>query len=199
MEGRGRGVTFCKPAAGAPAAAVRRRLAVLVVVSRFLKFAILNREKSFRIWTLVPTPRAPLCMGAGGYMKGAGRQKTYHPSEPLRAAWEGRPAKAGPPSRRSDRCVFTQFRPRCSCADPYGDPGGNAASVASLTRSLPAAPAEGRLRAAAKGAEDAVLNPEGWALWVTGLCLPLLLKASGGPRSAEFYDEAARNASSWSV
>jgi len=31
----------------------------------------------------------------------------------------------------------------------------------------------GGLRAAAKGAGDAVLDPEGWALWVTGLCLPL--------------------------
>jgi hypothetical protein len=51
--------------------------------------------------------------------------------------------------------------------------GGNAASVASLTRIPPTASALGGLRAAAKGAGDAVLDSEGWALWVTGLCLPL--------------------------
>jgi hypothetical protein len=172
-------VTLCKLVAVASAASVRRRLAPLVVVSRFLKFAILNRGKSFRIWTSVPTPRAPLCMDPGGSMKGARRPEgsdraaALPPQRPLRAAWGGCPAMAGRPSRRSDRCVATQFRLRRSCANPYGVPGGLAAGVASLTRSPPKASAQGSLRTAAKGAGDAVLDPEGWALWVTGLCLPL--------------------------
>jgi hypothetical protein len=51
--------------------------------------------------------------------------------------------------------------------------GGNAASVASLPRFPPTASALGGLRAAAEGAGDAVLDPEGWASWVNGLCLPL--------------------------
>ena len=41
-----------------------------LAVSRFLKFPILNRGKSFRIWTSNPTPRASLCSQPGGYMKG---------------------------------------------------------------------------------------------------------------------------------
>jgi hypothetical protein len=172
-------VSFCKivdwERCGNSAAACVHFLAV----SRFLKFAILNRGKSFRIWTSVPTPRAPLCIDPGGSMKGARRPEgsdraaALPPQRPLRAAWGGCPAMAGRPSRRSDRCVATQFRLRRSCANPYGVPGGLAAGVASLTRSPPKASAKGSLRAAAKGAGDAVLDPEGWALWVTGLCLPL--------------------------
>ena len=50
--------------------------------------------------------------------------------------------------------------------------GGSAASGASLPD-----PPEGlglrEERAATQGAGDSVLDPEGWALWVIGLCLPL--------------------------
>jgi len=215
-----------------------------LVVSRFLNFPILNCEKSFRIWTSNPTPRASLCSQPGGYVREAGRparvgapaghpqcagppevclggapaghpsvrapwgsawggcpaaagrlsrpgsrrlgalvasgrlrfplvgresifkishtklrkkfqnldlepdstrkslpstrwvyeggqrgpagrelQQPLYVSRPLRAAWGGCPASAGHLSRRSDRCVATRFRPRRSCADPYGVPG----------------------------------------------------------------------------
>jgi len=158
---------------------VRRGLVTLLAVSRFLKFAILNRGKSFRIWTSVRTPRASLCMDPGGYMKGAGR--------PERAG-----GAAAPPPVRAPTCrlggmsghgwapLQAQRPLRCLSIQtatllcrPLRCTGGNAASVASLTRYPPKASVLGGLRAAAQGVGDAVLGPEGWALWVTGLCLPL--------------------------
>lgn len=148
-------------------------------MSRFLKFTILNGDKSFRIRTPDPTPQTNLCIEPGGSMKGPGRPERAGASlappryEPPSAAWEGCPATAGRLSRRSDRCVTTQFRLRRFCARPLRCAGGPAASVASLTRFQPSASAQGSLRAAAKGAGDAVLDSEGWALWVIGLCLPL--------------------------
>jgi hypothetical protein len=54
---------------------------VFLAVSRFLKFAILNCGKSFRIWTPAPTPRASLCMGPGGSVKGAGMPERAGASE----------------------------------------------------------------------------------------------------------------------
>ena len=77
------------------------------------------------------------------------------------------PLQAQRPLRRHPIQTATLLCRPLRCA------GGNAASVASLTRVPPSASALGGLRAAAKGAGDAVLDPEGWALWVTGLCLPL--------------------------
>lgn len=181
--GSDRGVTLCKPACrgigGARAALVRRRLLVLVRVSPFLKFAILIGEKSFRIWTPAPTPRASLCMDPGGSMKGAQRPERAGAAAafpPLRAStsclgmmssYGWAPLQAQRPLRRHSIQTATLLCRLLRCA------GGNAASVASLTRFPPTASALGGLRAAAKGAGDAVLDPEGWALWVTGLCLPL--------------------------
>jgi len=77
------------------------------------------------------------------------------------------PLQAQRPLRRHPIQTATLLCRPLRCA------GGNAASVASLTRFPPTASALGGLRAAAEGAGDAVLDPEGWALWVTGLCLPL--------------------------
>ena len=77
------------------------------------------------------------------------------------------PLQAQRPLRRHSIQTATLLCRPLRCA------GGSAASVASLTRVPPTASAQGGLRAAAKGAGDAVLDPEGWALWVTGLCLPL--------------------------
>jgi hypothetical protein len=84
---------------GCAVALVRPRVAHLVVVSRFLKFVILNFGKSFRIWTPVPTPRAPLCIDPGGSMKRADRLgKDVRPqlgASPGAATAEGSPWAAG--------------------------------------------------------------------------------------------------------
>jgi hypothetical protein len=111
----------------------------------------------------------------GGREAGAGRgasaalQPARAPTNRLggMSGYGWAPLQAQRPLRRHPIQTATLLCRPLRCA------GGNAASVASLTRLPPTASALGGLRAAAQGAGDAVLDPEGWALWVTGLCLPL--------------------------
>ena len=113
-----------------------------------------------------PPPESPAAAGA--------------PRGPLPSlpAWGGCPGMPGHLSRRSYAALTTQFIPRRSCAVPYGLP-----EVLPLAAHACPDPAEGlgpmRGRGAQIGAGDAVLDPEGWALWVTGLCLPLPLSLWG--------------------
>jgi len=100
-------------------------------------------------------------------------------SETFFSVWKGCLATAGHLSRHKATVLTTQFIPRCSCVVPYGlglcfitAHRGSAVSNASRTRSY-------RhlfwrdVRMATLGVVDNVFGPEGWALWVTGLCLSL--------------------------
>lgn len=76
-------------------------------------------------------------------------------------------------SRRSESCQpIHPIHTAPLLSSSLRSAGGSAASGASLTRSTRRPRPEGE-RAATQGAGDSVLDPEGWALWVTGLCLPL--------------------------
>lgn len=95
------------------------------------------------------------------------------------AAWGGCPGTPGHLSRPSNSCAYHPIHTASLLSGSLRSAGGSAASGASLPRSRPRPLGPRRERAAAKGAGDDVLDPEGWALWVTGLCLPLPLSLWG--------------------
>jgi len=116
---------------------------------------------------LRPAPQAPPSRSGPAPPAAAQQLGSRRPGEDVRACLGASPGVA-------IAALTTQFIPRRSCAVPYGLP-----EVLPLAAQAYPDPADGfgpKLeRAAAEGAGDDVLDPEGWALWVTGLCLPLPL------------------------
>lgn len=89
------------------------------------------------------------------------------------------------PLQVQDTALNTQFIPHRACVAPYGLPGFGRSRCKPNPRP-PRAPALGGAGGERRGRRSLTVDPEGWALWVTGRCLSLMQSLWGYARGGSF-------------
>jgi hypothetical protein len=89
------------------------------------------------------------------------------------------------PLQVQDTALNTQFIPHRACVAPYGLPGFGRSRCKPNPRP-PRAPALGGAGGERRGRRSLTVDPESWALWVTGRCLSLMQSLWGYARGGSF-------------
>jgi hypothetical protein len=118
---------------------------------------------------------------AGSRQRESARGRTISAAQPVGSRLGGMSGTAGRLSRcRTLRCTPNSYRTALASLPTVSR--GSAARGASLTRAPPRAPALGGAGGERRGRRSLTVDPEGWALWVTGRCLSLMQSLWGYAR-----------------